>query len=118
LSVILAVATIHRRSITPEMDITPTGKNLPLVLPSGDRPLAQFPNYTELQQHLLERFEAYLSLQEKCHQDPTVESWKGKLIDRATYSAYLDCKEQGLMSAANLLMYSNSPSEQTPQNAS
>ncbi len=111
----MAAAAIHRRSITPEMDITPTSKNLPLVLPNGDHPLAQAPNYTALQQHLLERFEGYLALQEKCHQDPAVESWKEKLVDRATYSAYLDCKEQGLVNAANLLMYSNTPSEQTPQ---
>jgi hypothetical protein len=100
------------------MNITPTGKNLPLVLTDGDRPLAPFSDYTLLQQHLLERFKSYLCLQEKCHQDPTVEAWKGKLVDRATYSAYLDCKEQGLISAANLLMYSDSPSEQTAQSPS
>ncbi len=100
------------------MDIIPTGKNLPLVLPNGDRPLAPFSNYNPLQRHLLERFKYYLSLQEKCHQDPATESWKGKLVDRATYSAYLDCKEQGLISAANLLMYSDAPSEQTSQSPS
>ena len=58
----------------------------------------------ELRSHFLNRLEWYLNLRESCKKEPSCEEWKIKELDRAIYSTFRDCGEQGIVSKAKALL--------------
>ena len=59
---------------------------------------------TAIQVHRIDRLKWYLALKEQCKRDSSCEEWQLKMVDRAIYSTFRDCEEQGLVDEAKALL--------------
>ncbi len=59
---------------------------------------------TKLQDHFLDRLQYFLNRKSEVQQDPASDSRILKALDKAIYSTYLDCVEQGVGEDAKAIL--------------